>query len=910
MNDLNLNNCGCCEGLDVATPAVISNPPGLSAIAYRVGTYLSFKQSMLARLSAADLPALSGPTGLGSRSNEDFSIALFDAWAITADVLTFYQERLANESYVRTASERASLIQIAGLVSYSLQPGVAANTYLAFTLEDSPGAPGQATIALRTKAQSLPNPGEQPQTFETVEQIEARAAWNTLQPRLTQTLPLSLDLNPVLLQGTSTNLRPGDILLFVVPKDQNAGFSTAFRRVSRVVANPAAQQTQVYLEGVPLSSSTATTPKADSNPPPLPLDKPLPLDNKTIEDYLLNRIISQSDLEALARVQGWSISDLFANLAAQSSITKPPPAETGIFALRQRASLFGHNAPDWKAMPDTVRQTYFKAYQSAVPGDKRGIDQFTDWPFIPLSQNVLDLDRSYPTILNKSWVVLTWADGTTVIAQVSSITETGDVNYTLAAKIPRLTLQTKEKSAPTSIDDIRRTSVYGQSEQLILARLPIVEPVDGNTLELNGLYEGLSAGRTLIVAGELADADGVQASEVVVIASIQVDTSYPGCLTQLVLEGNLANSYKRNTVLIYGNVARATSGETVQNEVIGSGDASQPYQRFQLHQGPLTYITAPTPSGVASTLSVYINDVQWQEVPTLQGKGPRDRVFVTTIQDDGTTIVQFGNGITGARLPTGTENVKATYRKGIGVSGLVKAGQISLLKVRPLGVKGVTNPEAPTDAEDPETLEDARGNAAVIPLTMERLVSVTDYEAFALSFVGIKKALATWISNSQVRGVFVTVAGPDGQPIDESASLYKKLFQAMRSMSDPTISLHVQSFRKVLFRIAARVKIAPEYPPDQVLSAVEQALRAHFSFDARSFGQSVTLKEVISVIQSVPGVVTLVVDKLHRIGDPLDLNEVLEAAVPQATAGADTDVTVATLLMLDPGPIESLEVMI
>ena len=910
MNDQNFNDCGCCEGLDVVTPAVISNPPGLPAITYRVGTYLSFKQSMLARLSAADLPALSGPDGLGMRSTDDFSIALFDAWAVASDVLTFYQERIASESYVRTASERTSLIQIAGLVSYSLQPGVAANTYLAFTLEDSPGAPSQATIALRTKAQSLPNPGEQPQTFETVEQIEARAAWNTLQPRLTQTLPLSLDLNPVLLQSTSTNLRPGDILLFVVPKDQNAGLATAFRRISRVVANPTAHQTQVYLEGTPLSASTSAASRAVSNPPPLPFDKPVPLDNKTIDDYLLNRIIPQSDLEALARVQGWSISDLLANIATHSSITQPLPTETGIFALRQRASLFGHNAPDWKSMPDTVRNTYFQAYQLAVPSDTRGIDQFTDWPFIPLSQNVLDLDRSYPTILNKSWVIVTWADSTTVIAPVSSITETGDVNYTISAKITRLTLQTTEKSAPTSIEDIRRTTLYGQSEQLILAELPIVEPVRGKTIELNGLYEGLSAGRTLIVAGELANTDGVQANEVVVIASIQVDTSYPGGITQLFLEGDLANSYKRNTVLIYGNVARATSGETVQNEVIGSGDASQPYQRFSLRQGPLTYITAPTPSGVASTLSVYVNDVQWQEVPTLQGKGPRDRVFVTNIQDDGTTIAQFGNGITGARLPTGTENVRATYRKGIGVSGLVKAGQISLLKVRPLGVKGVTNPKSPTDAEDPETLEDARGNAAVIPLTMERLVSVTDYEAFALSYIGIKKALATWISNSQVRGIFLTIAGPYGQPIDESSSLFKKLFQAMRGMSDPTISLHVQSFRKVLFRIAVRVKVAPEDPPDQVLSTVEQALRAHFSFDARSFGQSVTLKEVVSVIQSVPGVVTLVVDKLHRIGDPLDFNEVLDAVVPQATAGADTNVTVATLLMLDPGPIESLEVMI
>ena len=40
----------------------------------------------------------------------------------------------------------------------------------------------------------------------------------------------------------------------------------------------------------------------------------------------------------------------------------------------------------------------------------------------------------------------------------------------------------------------------------------------------------------------------------------------------------------------------------------------------------------------------------------------------------------FGNGQQGARLPTGTENVKARYRTGIGRPGNVKAGQISLLE--------------------------------------------------------------------------------------------------------------------------------------------------------------------------------------------------------------------------------------
>src|SRR5436305_13428529 len=102
MSDVNLDDCNCCEGLRTQTPAEIFNPAGLPAISYRVGTYNQFKQSMLAKLSAAGQPALSG---LKKRSTDDFSIALLDSWAVVCDVLTFYQERIANVSYMRNDSE-------------------------------------------------------------------------------------------------------------------------------------------------------------------------------------------------------------------------------------------------------------------------------------------------------------------------------------------------------------------------------------------------------------------------------------------------------------------------------------------------------------------------------------------------------------------------------------------------------------------------------------------------------------------------------------------------------------------------------------------------------------------------------------------------------------------------------------
>ncbi len=138
------------------TPVAIANRPGLSELKYRVGTHGSFLESMKARLSSSHYPAL---RGLTTRDQSDAAIALLDAWATVAHVLTFYQERIANEGYLRTATERRSILELARLIGYRLRPGVAANAYLAFTIDDS----FSVEIPSSTRAQSLPGPGEVPQ---------------------------------------------------------------------------------------------------------------------------------------------------------------------------------------------------------------------------------------------------------------------------------------------------------------------------------------------------------------------------------------------------------------------------------------------------------------------------------------------------------------------------------------------------------------------------------------------------------------------------------------------------------------------------------------------------------------------------------------------------------------------------
>lgn len=188
------DTCGCCE-LPASTPITAFNRPGLTAIVFRVGTYSSFRQSMLQRIARTQ--ALSA---LQTRSDDDYAVTLLDMWATVADVLTFYEERIANEGYLRTARFRDSILRMARLLDYQLRPGVAATTLLAFTLDKN--ASLQIPIGLRV--QSVPADDEEPQIYETLESILTDAKLNSL-----RILPAPEGFNPLAKGSTSGILAPG-----------------------------------------------------------------------------------------------------------------------------------------------------------------------------------------------------------------------------------------------------------------------------------------------------------------------------------------------------------------------------------------------------------------------------------------------------------------------------------------------------------------------------------------------------------------------------------------------------------------------------------------------------------------------------------------------------------------------------
>ncbi|HEV2843756.1 MAG TPA: putative baseplate assembly protein, partial [Thermoanaerobaculia bacterium] len=419
---------------------------------------------------------------------------------------------------------------------------------------------------------------------------------------------------------------------------------------------------------------------------------------------------------------------------------------------------------------------------------------------------------------------------------------------------------------------------------------------------------------------------GIQGSELVMLAEVRhgvsqigretnpsedplklAQTPLPGDRTHtfLTLAKELQYRYKRDTVVIYGNVAKATHGES-RFEVMGSGDAAKSLQSFTLKQPPLTYVSAPTPSGIESTLRVRINDILWHETDSLAGLKPTDRSYIVRIDDGGQTTVVFGNGERGARLPTGPENVRANYRSGIGKAGNVKKEQITQLATRPLGVKDVINPLPATGGADRESRDQARRNAPLAVLALDRLVSVQDYEDFTRTFAGVGKAKATSLADGRVKLVHVTLAGEDDIPIGADSELLQNLETALRQFGDPRQPLRIDVRERSFLVVEAEVKVLPDHLWEKVEPKIRAAMLEAFGFDRRDLAQGARLSEAYRVMQSVPGVDYVDIDVFKR-RDPEDLSGDLEEPWARpARVDADGTIHAAQLLYLSPEVADTL----
>lgn len=816
--------CGCCEDERPLVPRPRDNLPGQSRLDLRVGTHGAFKAAMLARL---------GRTGalrrLTLRQDDDPSIALIDGWASVLDILAFYQEQIANEGYLRTSEERFSLLQLAGGIGYKLHPGVGSSTYLALECEVTPATPEETVVPAGTQVQSTPAPEETAQIFETKEEITVRPAWNALRPRLSRAVSLRRGVRRINLQGTATGLAPGMPLLFLA---EDAADDPANARFDLR-----------WIEAV------------ETFEPPRP-DDPRPAHTLVHLDRSIRRLRRRDNAQ--------------------------------VYALRQRAAAFGHNAMEWADLPLPLRVGELNPQDGSFLAGPYA-SRSGNWAqhAYSASTSLLYLDQVYQRLVAGSWIAMTGKAGA-ALYNVTQVKQRSHSDYLISAKVSRLGI------SGSGIDAFspRTLNVWCESELLALAERPVTGSVDGDRVVLNSMAESLAKGRWVAVTGTSAD-DGSEVGEVVQIKSVAVTSAGR---TRLQFETALKHRYERLSASINANVVAADLG-AARGEILGDGDASMPFQRFRLQSTPLTYVSAKTATGAESTLKLRVDGQLWEEVESFYGHGPGERIYTVTHDEDGAATVQFGDGVrSGARPASGTANVTASLRVGIGTDGNLPAKRIDQLLTRPLGVKGVINPVAADGAADPEEMADARRNAATRVRMVDRIVSLRDYEDFASGFAGIGKAQAQTLWAGKQRLVHVTVAGAEGATVEPGTALYDNLRDAMDLARHADEPVQLDSFGARLFTLRADLTIAADLLIDDVLTEARDALTGAFSFAERGFGQAVSKSEIVAVLHSVPGVLGIIVTALHFSDEAASVNDVLPANLARVENG---QLQLAELLLID-----------
>ena len=540
------------------------------------------------------------------------------------------------------------------------------------------------------------------------------------------------------------------------------------------------------------------------------------------------------------------------------------------------------------------------------------------------------LERTVDGVTTGGWVLIEGPVASDKAApppkayEISSSTEASLADYGLSGQCTGLLLEDPDPAGSYPPFLLRRTVAHVRSEKLELSS---TRPIRANSkrhdgeayvsegskggkkLSIQGVVPGLSIGQVVALRGKRTDPDHEGVWETVVLTLDEeplYDTNRLSTL--LTFSEELEASYDRETITVKANVVPATHGETV-SETLGSGSGATANQTFRLAKPPLTHISAETASGAESTLEIRVDGVLWDEADCLYGLSDDSRSYVVRIDNDAAAHVTFGDGVEGARLPTGTENVTAAYRSGIGLAGELDADRLTLLKTRPLGVREVTNPVSASGADDPESLADARANAPLRVLTLDRVVSLQDNEDFTRAYMGIGKAQATVIWEGTREIVHLTVASASGEGIADTTR--DNLPASLDAARDPREQVIIEDFEPLQFVVAARLRIDPAYLWETVKEDVEEAVASAFAFDQRAFGQPVTAAELVSTMHQVDGVIAVDLEDLRLFdgcspasGTPLDW----VLAAEKARYDRDEDLLFpAQLLLLAPSGIDLTE---
>src|SRR5690606_17552365 len=176
-----------------------------------------------------------------------------------------------------------------------------------------------------------------------------------------------------------------------------------------------------------------------------------------------------------------------------SPAVSPAGTAVRVFALRQRASVYGHNAPMWRTVPYAFKSSYDSSHPQHA-------ESWPDYLISTASETHVDLDAAYPAIAPGGFAVLARGQydypvqpapsGTYVeLYRIEAVSEVSREEFALSGKSTRLGLTGENHFRFRS--HVRGTKVFAQSEELQFARYPVETAVAGDAIEVAVAPEGL-----------------------------------------------------------------------------------------------------------------------------------------------------------------------------------------------------------------------------------------------------------------------------------------------------------------------------------------------------------------------------------------------------------------------------------
>lgn len=855
------------------------NRPGLSHINYRIGTYADFRESMIRQLNTT-----SNLLAWTHRAPDDPGIALIEGAAILGDILTFYQELYANEAFLGTAQWRDSVSDLVRLLGYRLSPGLGGRGMFAFEVKGTKAVTVPAGFLVKAKVEGLEKEAE----FETVSELVVYpwlSRFNLFRPLQevnvgseTTEFYISLpgqDLSPIL-------LKEDDKLLIGDAQPASSGNPTSLANAEIVIIDSVRQQhgTNIYkIKGSLKRSGSAGAVAGFKlgrsfhhfgyNAPQTFIDTSVPVTSTTVPDDTgtgtkTTTSIKESPLSFERSLNGVTSGSAGGSVSAAGpfSMTLDPGFSTfaapapGGFLLAGGASLEIAGISLF-VPPVTVVSPSLQANE--VPLDLEVSDLANGGTFLMQLGSSAAI-RKIRSIANSP---MKWGQqtGTTSLMRL-------DANLTV--------------DGITSAD-IRELTFYEVLTPLLTLKAALTESTETSGNDL--FFYGTDADAQTLTSRSLIIAD----TEPLTVAVQTVETITPPEFPRLrrvsldTVMDYTAFPQQEPYLDIFGNLIEATQGKTQSEAVLGNGDNTQIFQTFKVPSAPVTYLLSvgDSPPEVPE-LQIYVNNRLWTYVPTLFDHSFDEEIYIVREDANNDSYVQFGDGKTGTRLPTGFENVSVVYRTGTGAFGALLAGtKVQGGKLE--GLDKIQMPDVSSGGSEPEDGGSARDAAPAKVQSLDRLVGLQDFESEVAAISGVGRARAAWQLHNNIPAVVITVLMQTGRAA-ESAAVGDVIRQYNQCRGPNRYPIIVKQGALQYVRVAVDLAFDPTFREELVRQDIALALGTNsgktnagdnlyglFGLKNRRFEQPEYANTIAGTVQGVAGVkwaIVRVFSLLPVVDDP------------------------------------------